>query len=228
MFDPSIIFQRTEVGRNEIRQKSRGLTQSERLVLIMVDGVSTYQQVRTKLSSLTDERFNRAVSNLQKKELILEVFLPVEGQVAEELESTVVDRFLHQDPLDPVTIILRDPDDELGMLGKGIAARAQSPLPARATVKAAEETIPTLTAVAPEMVMDAIHQQLVEDLSRELQARQQAHPARVVPLATLPMFNPLAGQPVVEARPRSLPHWGYWMIAVGLAFIAGYFLARLA
>jgi hypothetical protein len=226
MFDPSIIFQRTEAGRDEIRQKSRGLTQSERLVLIMVDGASTYQQVRAKLSALTDERFNRAISSLQKKELVLEVFLPLEGQVAEELESTVIDRFLHQDPLDPVTIILRDPDDELGLLGKGVATRAQSP--GHTAADAADEAIPTLTAVAPEMVMDAIHLQLVEDLGRELQARQQAHPARIVPLATLPMFNPVANQPVVEERPRSLPHWGYWLIAVGLAFIAGYFLARLA
>ncbi|GAB3542595.1 hypothetical protein GCM10027343_14800 [Noviherbaspirillum agri] len=123
MFDPSVIFQRTHEGRAEIKQKSHGLTQSERLVLIMVDGVSTYQQVRDKLPSLTDDRFNRGLRKLHQKELILEVFMPTEEAEAEHLEQEVIDRFLHQDALDPVTIIMFDPEDELG----GISAPAVSP-----------------------------------------------------------------------------------------------------
>ncbi|HJV75975.1 MAG TPA: hypothetical protein VJ654_17270 [Noviherbaspirillum sp.] len=123
MFNPSIIFHRTHEGREEIKQKSHGLTQSERLVLIMVDGTSSCQEIRAKLPALTDERFNRALDKLQKKELILEVFMPVEGQEAEELDSAVIDRFLQQDPLDPVTIIMLDPDEELA----GIPAPAVTP-----------------------------------------------------------------------------------------------------
>src|SRR6478735_8918813 len=136
MVDPSVIFQRTEAGRDEIRQKSHGLTQSERLVLIVVDGVSICQQVREKLPALTDERFTRAISKLQKKELILEVFLPVVGQVAEELEPAVVDRFLQQDPLDPVTIILCDPDEELGS-----GASVRVPAAVRVPVETGDESI---------------------------------------------------------------------------------------
>ena len=113
MIDPCLIFQRTQAGRDEIQQKSYGLTQSERLVLIMVDGASKTHTVRSKLPVLTDERFYRALGNLQKKELIAEVLLPLAEQPAEELEPAIIDRFLQQDPLDPVTIILLDPDEYL-------------------------------------------------------------------------------------------------------------------
>ena len=70
MFNPSIIFQRTHAGREEIKQKSHGLTQSERLVLIMIDGVASYQGVRDKLPALTDVRFERALKKLHQKELV--------------------------------------------------------------------------------------------------------------------------------------------------------------
>ena len=122
MFDPTIIFQRSHTGRNEIYEKKCGLTQSERLVLIMIDGVTSYSGVRSKLPALTDERFSRAVNTLLKKELILEVFMPVEGQEVEEVESAVVDRFLQQDPTDPLTIISFDPDEST------LAFTAQHPL----------------------------------------------------------------------------------------------------
>ncbi|MGE5649345.1 MAG: hypothetical protein ACM34A_04035, partial [Bacillota bacterium] len=90
MFEPNVIFQRTQAGRDEIYEKQRRLTQSERLVLIMVDGTTSYQGVRNKLPVLTEERFQRALTTLHKKELILEVFLPIEGQQPEEMEQTVI------------------------------------------------------------------------------------------------------------------------------------------
>lgn len=113
MFGSTVIFQRTHAGRTEIHEKKCGLTQSERLVLIMVDGASTFSGVRSKLPVLSDERFERAVRTLQQKELILEVFMPVADQLPEEVERTVVDRFLQQDPLDPVTIIMFEDDERL-------------------------------------------------------------------------------------------------------------------
>src|SRR3954447_10347598 len=100
MFDPTIIFQRTHTGRSEIYEKKCGLTQSERLVLIMIDGITSYSGVRGKLPVLAEERFRRAVNTLLTKELVSEVFMPVEGQSAEEVERTVIDRFLQQDPTD--------------------------------------------------------------------------------------------------------------------------------
>ena len=120
----SAIFQRTESGRNEIRNKLNGLTQSERLVLIVVDGVAPYAEMRKKLKGLVAERFDRALNNLLRKQLIFEVLLPA-GTVDEEVyDSATVDRFLQQDPLDPVTIISFDPEDEVGLDDAQLAPEA--------------------------------------------------------------------------------------------------------
>ena len=157
MFDPTIIFQRSHTGRNEIYEKKCGLTQSERLVLIMIDGVTSYSGVRSKLPALTDERFSRAVNTLLKKELILEVFMPVEGQEVEEVESAVVDRFLQQDPTDPLTIISFDPDEEFGVFGRpisppGLAQEAQA---AMAESVASVEPSPPVQPHIPELHQQA-------------------------------------------------------------------------
>ncbi|MDP9109655.1 MAG: hypothetical protein M3N23_11370 [Pseudomonadota bacterium] len=113
--DAQAVFQRTESGRTEIKTKMHGLTQSERLALIVVDGVSPYTELRNKLKGLASDRFERALNNLVKKNLIFEVLLP-QGDVEEEaFDSETVDRFLQQDPLDPVTIISFDPEDEFGL-----------------------------------------------------------------------------------------------------------------
>lgn len=111
----SAIYQRTESGRNEIRNKLHGLTQSERLVLIVVDGVTPYGAMRLKLKGLVQERFDRALSKLLQKRMIIEVLLPTDDDVADNYDSATVDRFLQQDPLDPVTIISFDPEDEFGL-----------------------------------------------------------------------------------------------------------------
>ncbi len=112
--EASAILQRTGVGLETIKSKSIKLTQSERLILIVVDGVTPYGVLREKVWALSAERFHRALSTLLDKELIYEVLLPDEYQQPEELDSAVVDRFLQQDPLDPVTIISIDPEDHFG------------------------------------------------------------------------------------------------------------------
>lgn len=111
----SAIFQRTESGRTEIKTKMHGLTQSERLALIVVDGVTPYLDLRQKLKGLTDERFDRALNKLLQKTLIFELLLPTGKLDNDEFDAATVDRFLHQDPLDPVTIISFDVEDELGI-----------------------------------------------------------------------------------------------------------------
>lgn len=113
--DPLTIFQRTESGRETIKRKSRKLTQSERLLLIIINGVTPYDVLRKEVWSLSEDRFDRALRKLLKEELIEEVLLPVANQEAEQLDSMEVDRFLQQDPLDPVTIISFDPEDEFGI-----------------------------------------------------------------------------------------------------------------
>lgn len=243
MFDPAIIFHRTSTGRDEIQQKSHGLTQSERLVLIMVDGVSTYQQVRSKLPVLTEDRFARAVGKLQAKELILEVFLPVEGQAPEELERTVIDRFLQQDPLDPVTIMLRDPEEELDYLAQYSTKQktASESVAAIPVMEATGADQPPVSSISPQMHpapvsaadfdVDELHTELLDEFARQLKERQQAKPPRPdrteqAELRTARRSSSRSTR-AREEEVHAIPQWTYWMIAVGCAFIAGYLIARI-
>ena len=111
----SAIFQRTESGRSEIKNKMHGLTQSERLALIVIDGLSTYGDLKLKLKGLTEERFERAVLKLLHKSLIFEILLAEENAIADEFDAKTVDQFLQQDPLDPVTIMSIDPEEEFDL-----------------------------------------------------------------------------------------------------------------
>lgn len=247
MTDPATIFQRTHSGREEIHQKSHGLTQSERLVLIMVDGVSSYKEIRAKLPVLTDERFGRALQKLQAKELVLEVFMPLDGQAPDELERTVIDRFLQQDPMDPVTVILRDPEDELGMLSHGmqVSAWADPPAPVAAgqmmestpaAAAAVVDDAPLLTVPTsppsrpawPEPTLDADDVQAADALMEELRARRvQKQSVAITQPAPVLIPDPVMQQPYEELNPFKAVHWGYWLIVSGLSFIVGFVLARI-
>lgn len=230
MFSSSTIFQRTQAGRDEIKQKSHGLTQSERLVLIMIDGVTPFGDVRAKLPALTDERFARALERLSHKELVLEVFMPVEGQVAEELDRSVVDRFLQQDPLDPVTIIMRNPEEELsghfGSLLPGVPAKFVPPaesMPAVAVRETEALNIPVLTDKTEQLAaMDAYHREMADSLGHEVRQRQAARSVRskegVEPPPGIAAFT--ASTAFEEGR----LHWGYWLIGIGCLFIASFFI----
>jgi len=216
MIDPSLIFQRTQAGRDEIQQKSHGLTQSERLVLIMVDGTSELRAVRSKLPVLTDERFYRALANLQKKELITEVLLPFAGQSPDELESTVIDRFLQQDPLDPVTIILLDPDEYLDA-PSGIPL---SPLSSEVSPSPSMEVRESLTAAA---ILDELN-----ELAMMVENEVKERPVMPLRRESAKAFDVKSRHAEVFSAGENLGlHWGWWMIAIGIAFILGYFFERL-
>lgn len=238
MFDPTIIFQRSLAGRNEIYEKKCGLTQSERLVLIMIDGVTPYSGVRSKLPALTDERFGRAVKTLQQKELVLEVFMPVEGQEADEVERAVVDRFLQQDPTDPLTIISFDPDDEFGVFGRPISVPSLAQT-AQAAVAAVPQSVALAepAAPAPEPIPE-LHQQAVMDealiqqadsLAEEVRARRPQHANRVAqpPTPAVCHVVKLESECPLQPVPTERMHWGYWLIGLGLAFIVGFLLVRM-
>ncbi|HJV83086.1 hypothetical protein [Noviherbaspirillum sp.] len=248
MIDPTSIFQRTQSGRDEIYNKSHGLTQSERLVLIMIDGVTAHQKVREKLTSLTDERFERAMLTLHNKELVSEVFMPIEGQVADEIETEVVDRFLQQDPLDPVTIIFVDPEDQLGLLNRMPAltptpksVEPSSPPPTAASV---EQEGPTVNAIAestadPTSGIDTTFDELAElaelasTVEREVRARNQERAFRPVPAVekaarpAVRMNHAIEHVIEPERSPLRSLHWGYWMIGLGIAFIGSFLLSQL-
>ena len=251
MIDSGTIFQRTQAGRDEIQQKSHGLTQSERLVLIMVDGISTYSQIRAKLPVLKDERFERAFKKLQLKELVLEVFMPVEGQAPDEIERTVIDRFLEQDPMDPVTIMITDAEEEMEFLGPSRSmqpsTRTSAPLPSldesldvesRQSVASAEEESslfqPTFAEpsrpVSPvsEPAVDALHAQLVDSLAEEVRAKRALNPVVPPPRTERMQASPMPTMaPLAEPSPFTVVHWGYWLIVSGLSFILGFVLARV-
>jgi hypothetical protein len=128
--DAGAILQRTDIGRDTIRTKSVKLTQSERLLLILVDGATPFEKLRQKVWTLTDDRFRRALNTLLQKDLVYEVLFPLGDHEAEELDSAIVDRFLQQDALDPVTIIGFDPEDELDSnLIEAMGYSASSPNP---------------------------------------------------------------------------------------------------
>ncbi len=237
MTDLNIIFQRTQSGRNEIYNKSHGLTQSERLVLIMIDGVTPYQGVRAKLPVLVEDRFNRALLNLQKKELILEVFMPLEGQAPDDVESTVIDRFLQQDPLDPLTIIFVDPEEELGIPHLASAPKRSEPAPpkwAAATEQGGMSNTSTVEAnhsisqSDSDMDFDDLVE-LADTVEKEVKARHSERGNRPRP-AMESIHHAREHMRQHADRERSLIrslHWGYWLIGVGIAFIGGFLFARL-
>lgn len=213
------IYQRTPAGREEIHHKQAGLTQSERQVLIMIDGLTPYQGVRGKLSALVDERFERAVRALLKKELISEVFLPVAGQEAEQIEASVIDRFLQQESTDPVTIISYDPEEDFGDL-------SGHPFETMAV------HIPELDIiVASEPAVDEAHARMVDSLQEELLARQVERRQQNNQIVIAPKSEQSDAPQSNISSPQSPNlgmHWGYWMIGIGMFFILAFVVIHFA
>ena len=153
--EATAILQRTSAGLETVKTKSVRLTQSERLILIVVDGVTPYSELREKVWALSNERFTHAMNTLLSKELIFEVLLPDQNRQPEILDSSVIDHFLQQDPLDPVTIISADPEDHFGM---DLIAEMGHALPSPASDRAAKAQTdatpaniprPSLVALSP-------------------------------------------------------------------------------
>ena len=108
-----IYYHRTAKGLGEIRRKTHGLSQSERLVLIIIDGITPLSGLRSKLKGLAEGRFESAISCLLGKGLVAEGSAPQADQSMEFLNSSLIAGFLHQDTLDPVTIAA-EPQQEQG------------------------------------------------------------------------------------------------------------------
>lgn len=212
------IYQRTQAGRDEIYNKAAELTQSERQVLIMIDGVTPCRGVRSKLAALSDERFERAVRALEKKELISEVFLPIPGQEAEQIETAVVDRFLQQEPTDPVTIISYDPEEDFGEIQPQSSNALAPPIPELDVI------------VSPEPALDEAYARMADTLQHELQARKvdRQHSAGRLPSPrVLPEVTQKGQGSAPQQRPEGIGmHWGYWLIGLGIVFIVGFTIAR--
>lgn len=73
MLNPKVFFQRTDQGVKELMSSKAQLNQSERLLLIMIDGVTSYEMLCSKLKGLASSRVEKGLVGLAKKGLITEV-----------------------------------------------------------------------------------------------------------------------------------------------------------
>ena len=93
-FQDNVIFQRTEMGANEIRNGKVVLRHNERLVLVLIDGATSYAQLRTKMRGLVRERFDLALTGLQEKGLIVDILFPLIDQHKDAIAPEVLVDFL--------------------------------------------------------------------------------------------------------------------------------------
>lgn len=107
----SMIYRRTDHGVREVYEKSHQFTQSERLILILLDGRLDVSGLKTRLPSLNDERIERALRKLQDAGLVEPMGAAETPRYngsgvreAGRLEPEAVAQFLEQSELDPVTI----------------------------------------------------------------------------------------------------------------------------
>ena len=106
----SMMYRRTDRGVREVYEKSHQFTQSERLILILLDGRLNVAGLKTRLPSLNDERIERALRKLQDASLVEPISYPAgkgNGSVAPDttpLEPEAVAHFLEQTDLDPITV----------------------------------------------------------------------------------------------------------------------------
>lgn len=96
-------LQRTQRGRDEIRDKSHALTQSERLILALVDGITPTEGLKRKLPGMVERRFRLVVADLIAKGFV-EQGGPTANPQPEILDAAILEHYVRQDPLDPVTI----------------------------------------------------------------------------------------------------------------------------
>jgi hypothetical protein len=100
------VFGRTSLGGQEILQKSGRLTQTERLVLIVLGDQVGFETLAAKLSSLASERVERALIRLVELNLAYEILLPAaEAAGAATIPAGAMREFLEQGDADPVTVM---------------------------------------------------------------------------------------------------------------------------
>jgi hypothetical protein len=130
-----MVYRRTDRGLREVYEKSHQFTQSERLVLILLDGRLTVAGLRTRLPSLDNERIERTIVKLEEAGLVEpsgageDLQSPARAEEVMRLEPDVVVNFLEQNQLDPVT----------GAVGDDVAAELVRASVDRAAARLVEE-----------------------------------------------------------------------------------------
>lgn len=156
----SMIYRRTDRGVREVYEKSHQFTQSERLILILLDGRLNVAGLQSRLPSLNDERVERALRKLQDAGLV-EPLSAGEGHKGNgafpsesRIEPEAVAHFLEQTDLDPITIF---GDSEEVVEAELVRASVE-----RAAAQLARETIHAQRPEAAEEVRPAPRKRKVE------------------------------------------------------------------
>jgi hypothetical protein len=130
----AMVYRRTDRGLREVYEKSHQFTQSERLVLILLDGRLTVAGLRARLPSLDNERIERTIVKLEEAGLVEPMDQAEDrqapGRVEEvlRLEPDVVAQFLEQIDLDPVTAAVGSSEDMGAELVRASVDRAAARL----------------------------------------------------------------------------------------------------
>lgn len=132
--NPAMIYRRTDRGVREVYEKSHQFTQSERLILILLDGRLNVAGLQARLPSLNDERIERAMGKLQEAALVEPVgsmeAIKATGLMPEiaRLEPEAVAHFLEQTDLDPVTVFGATDEEVASELVRASVERAAAQL----------------------------------------------------------------------------------------------------
>ncbi|MFZ6673357.1 hypothetical protein [Undibacterium sp. Xuan67W] len=203
-YSDAVIFQRTDLGKAEIKNKQHGLTQSERLVLIIADGVSSYAELRAKLKSLVKERFDRALRSLSDKGLLYEVMFPLDNQLPDIVEADAMDRFLRQEDSDPVSVLSFQPEEEYGT--DDLHAQGLVPLDEVEEVEVGEPVPPYPDLI--ENTIDRLEEPIIytqEKVSTRIETSHTPEPEQAGQLTEVDFYLPLTLPPSeVQGQPQSV------------------------
>lgn len=143
MVESSTVYQRSEEGRNEIVRRLHNLTQSERLTLILTDGVCSAKEVRARLKALTDERFERDMKTLLALELIGKMpsreIAGANATLAENGFGNAPEACPKPDALAPVTLVRSDPNFDFTAFAETISIMTPTLCPTASTALALQE-----------------------------------------------------------------------------------------
>jgi hypothetical protein len=130
----AMVYRRTDRGLREVYEKSHQFTQSERLVLILLDGRLSVAGLRARLPSLDNERIERTIVKLEEAGLVEpsgsaeDLQSPGRAEEVMRLEPDVVVQFLEQNDLDPNTASVGRSEDVAADLVRASVDRAAARL----------------------------------------------------------------------------------------------------
>lgn len=144
MIELSTVYQHSKKGRNEIVRKCHGLTRSERLALIVMDGITPADEIRERLGAMNGNGFEQAIDKLLSLGLINEVvFAPVDlarmnlarMKLCDEIDAPLP----RLDALASVTVVRNDPHYDFSVAALAAAPDFSSLCPTASTAIALEE-----------------------------------------------------------------------------------------